>query len=121
MSQGIVSSNLTASESHVSRNYPIILCMYSLLKKPSAWIPIAIPLAFFVYVMTVATFFGVVREKDEGVGAHLFQLWLLLEPFMLGYFAFTWMPRAPKPALLILALQIVAAFLACAPVFYFKL
>ena len=93
----------------------------SILKKPSAWIPIAIPLVFFAYLIICLSFFGIVREKDEGIGAHLFQLWLVLEPFLLGFFAVTWLPRAPKQALLILAFQIVAALLPISVVFTLKL
>jgi len=95
--------------------------MNSLLRKPSAWIPIAIPLAFLAYIVLFISFFGVVREKDEGTAAHLFQLWLVLEPFMLGFFAFKYLPRAPKQALLILVLQIVAALLPISAVFSLKL
>jgi len=95
--------------------------MNPLLKKPSAWIPIVIPLIFFAYLVIYITIFGIVREEDEGTGAHLFQLWLVLEPLMVGFFAVRWLPRAPKQALLILALQIVAAFLPISVVFFFKL
>ncbi len=95
--------------------------MNSLLKKPSAWIPIAIPLIFFAYLVIYITVFGIVREEDEGTGAHLFQLWLVLEPLMVGFFAVTWLPRAPKKALFILALQIIAALLPISVVFSHKL
>jgi len=91
--------------------------MISLLKKPSAWIPIAIPLIFFAYLLIQITFFEIVREEDEGTAAHLFQLWLVLEPLMLGYFAFKWLPREPKHALHILALQIATALLPISVVF----
>lgn len=66
-------------------------------------------------------FFGIVRSEDEGIGAHLFQLWLVSEPFIIGYFAMRWLPRAPKQGLIILAAQILAAILPCIPVFYFSL
>ena len=95
--------------------------MNSILKKPSAWIPIVIPLIFFAYLVIHITIFGIVREKDEGTGAHLFQLWLVLEPLMVGFFTVKWLPRAPKQALLILALQIVAALLPISVVFFLKL
>ncbi|OGD32483.1 hypothetical protein A3C91_02530 [Candidatus Azambacteria bacterium RIFCSPHIGHO2_02_FULL_52_12] len=95
--------------------------MNSLLKKPSAWIPIAIPLIFFAYLVIYVTAFGIVREEDEGIGAHLFQLWLVLEPLAVGFFAVTWLSRAPKQALFILALQIVAALLPISVVFSLKL
>lgn len=91
--------------------------MLSLLKKPGAWIPVAIPLAFFTYLVTVISVYGIVREEDEGIGAHLFQLWLVLEPFMLGYFAFKYVPQARNEAVIILGLQILAALLPIATVF----
>ena len=96
--------------------------MLSLLKKPSAWIPLALPL-FFVAVILVRliTLGPPGREQDEGTMAHLFQLWLLSEPFLLAFFALKWVPQRPKPALAILALQILAALAACFPVFYFEL
>jgi len=97
------------------------MTVLSILKRPGAWVPIAIPLAFFLYVMTVVTFIGVSHSQDEGVGAHLFQLWLVSEPFLLGSFAVTWLPRAPRQALIILALQVLAALAGCFPVFYFRL
>lgn len=95
--------------------------MDPLIKKPSAWIPIIIPLSFFMYLVIFISIFGIVRGEDEGTGAHLFQLWLALEPFMVGYFAIKWLPRNPKQALKILALQVVAALLPVSVVFYFKL
>jgi len=86
--------------------------MSSLIKKPSAWIPIVIPLLFFAYIVVVLATFGFLQEeKDEGIAAHLFQLWLLAEPLMLAFFAVKWLPRMRREALLVLALQIVAAFL----------
>jgi len=95
--------------------------MNSIIKKPSAWIPIVIPLIFFAYLVIYITIFGIVREEDEGTGAHLFQLWLVLEPLMVGFFAIKWLPSARKQALLILALQIVAALLPIFVVFFLKL
>lgn len=96
--------------------------MNSLIKKPSAWIPIAIPLAFFAIMLYRFAMFGPpVREADEGTLAHLFQIWLVLEVFMVLFFAVKWLWQAPKPALVILAVQIAAAFAIIAPVFYFKL
>lgn len=95
--------------------------MISLLKKPSAWIPIAIPLVFFLYIIITIVTVGVVRQEDEGIAAHLFQLWLILEPFMLGYFVFKWLPTDRKNVLLILALQIVAAALPILLVFGLRL
>nr|AKQ02398.1 hypothetical protein [uncultured Parcubacteria bacterium Rifle_16ft_4_minimus_37647] len=91
--------------------------MKSLIKKPSAWIPIVLPLIFFVYLVTYISMFGIVRQEDEGTGAHLFQLWLALEPFMLGFSAFKWFSSARKETLIILAIQIAVALLPISVVF----
>ena len=66
--------------------------------------------------------FGVpAPEADEGTGAHLFQLWIVLEVLMVAFYAIKWLPQTPKKALLILAIQIVAALLPMAIVFSLKL
>jgi len=52
--------------------------------------------------------FGVTREADEGTEAHLFQLLMPVAVFVAGYFALTWVPRAPRTALAILAVQALA-------------
>ncbi len=61
------------------------------------------------------------RQQDEGTAAHLFQLWLAFEFFALLFFASKWLPRTPKDALVVLALQIALVILGCAPIWYFKL
>ena len=94
---------------------------YSILKKPGAWIPIVIPLVFFTYIIIFISIFGIVRKEDEGIAAHLFQLWLVCEPFLVGFFAVKWLPRARKEALIILALQALAALLLLSVVFFLKL
>lgn len=81
-------------------------------------------LAVLAYILSYLALQGVPApepDADEGTGAHLFQIWLVLEPFMLGFFAFKWLPREPKEALIILALQIVAALLPISIVFSLKL
>ena len=95
--------------------------MISILKKPSAWVPVALSFSILAMILIHIALFGVVREADEGTAAHLFQIWLVLEVLMVAFFAISWLPRAPKHALFILAIQIIAALEACAPVFYFKL
>jgi len=95
--------------------------MNSIIKKPSAWIPIVIPLIFLAYLVIHIAIFGIVREADEGTGAHLFQIWLAVEFFMIVFFAIKWLLRNPKQALIILALQIVAALLPMSVVFFLSL
>ena len=95
--------------------------MISTLKRPSAWIPIAMSLAILAMVIANIGIFGVVNGADEGAAAHIFQIWLVLEILMVAFFAIKWLPKRPKGTLFVLAIQIVAVLAACAPVFYFKL
>ena len=94
----------------------------SIIKQPSAWIPIALSFAILGVMLIYITGFGPPQpEADEGLGAHLFQIWLALEALLIPFFAITWLPHAPRQALFILAIQIALVFAACFPVFYFGL
>ena len=96
--------------------------MNSIIKKPSAWIPIVLSLAVLAMMLIYIAISGPpVHQADEGTGAHLFQIWLVLEMLTIAFFAISWLPRAPKQTLIILAIQIIVALAACAPVFYFNL
>ena len=97
--------------------------MTSLLKKPSGWIPIVLSLTTLASILIMIAILGIPTpdpNADEGVGAHLFQMWLVLEFFMLIYFGFRWVPEAPKEGILVLLLQVIAVIAACFPVYYFK-
>jgi len=93
----------------------------SLLKRPSAFLPIAMSLAALALVLGSIAIFGVVHEADEGTAAHLFQLLMAGQVPIVAYFALQWLPRAPRPALRVLALQAAAIIAAFAPVYWFKL
>jgi hypothetical protein len=77
----------------------------SLLKQPSAWIPLAMSLAALTLVWGFVAFFGIVHHSDEGIAARIFQLIMVLQLPMSAYFAFTWLPQRPIQSLLVLALQ----------------
>jgi hypothetical protein len=47
---------------------------FSLLKQPSAWIPLAMSLAALALVLGHALVYGVIHEADEGAAAHTWQL-----------------------------------------------
>ena len=96
--------------------------MIALMKRPSAWVPIALSLtALAAMFITMALSGPPVRESDEGTAAHLFQLWLLLEAGMITIFTIKWMPKNPQEGLVVVTLQIMAVLAACAPVAYFHL
>ena len=97
--------------------------MKALFKHPSAWLPIALSFIVLAFIFVTVAFSDpvVARQPDEGTAAHLFQIWLVLELFMLAFFGFTWLPRKPREAGIILALQIASVLAACAPVALFHL
>lgn len=95
--------------------------METFIKKPTAWIPIVMSFAALSIVLTNVAVFGVVRQKDEGAAAHLFQILMGGQIPIIIYFLAKWLPQKPKLALISLAAQVVAIALAFAPVFYFKL
>ena len=62
--------------------------------------------------------YGLVHEADEGTSAHLFQILMVLQVPIIAFFAIKWLPRTPRPAVQVLALQIGAIVAAFAAVFF---
>lgn len=79
------------------------------LKEWSAWLPLAISLLLLLLVLRYVLIHGAVGGADEGTEAHLFQLLMPVQLVAMGYFALTWLPRAPRRTLVVLALQLAAA------------
>lgn len=94
---------------------------FSTLKRPSALIPLAMSFAALSLVLGHIALVGVAREADEGTGAHLWQLLMVGQIPVIAFFAITWLPRAPRQALVVLVLQAVAGLAAAAPVFLLNL
>ncbi len=92
-----------------------------LLRRPTAFLPPVMSLAALALVLGHLALFGVVREADEGTAAHLFQLLLAAQLPIIVAFAVEWLPRRPRPAVLVLALQAATAVAALLPVFLLKL
>ena len=92
-------------------------CVLALGKRPSAFVPIAMSVAALLMVLASIAVSGVVRETDEGAVAHLWQILMGGQLPLLAFFLIKWLPRAPKAALSMLALQILAALAAMAPVY----
>ena len=99
----------------------------AIVKMPSAFVPMAMSLTALamlagVYVFGLATGHGgLVREPDEGAAAHIWQLLMAGQLPVLAFFAIKWLPRAPRPALYVLALQTAAVLAAMAPVYFLNL
>ena len=94
---------------------------FSVMKQPSAFLPIAMSAAALALVLGHIAIFGIVHEADEGTPAHVWQLLMAGQVPMVAYFALRWLPQAPGQALRVLGLQVVAAMAACAPVYWFQL
>jgi hypothetical protein len=93
----------------------------TMIKKPSAFLPVAMSLAALAVVLIHIAIFGAAREADEGAAAHLWQLLMAAQLPLLAFFTIKWLPRNPRQALLVMALQAGAAVAALAPVFLLNL
>ena len=92
----------------------------SLLKQPSAWIPLVMSLAALALLLGYVAMFGIVQHEDEGTPAHLFQLIMLMQLPVIAYFAIKWLPKQPKQSLLVLGLQAVAWIIPIVAVIWFE-
>ena len=87
-----------------------------LIRRPSAFVPVAMSsgalLAILVHLLRV----GPAPQADEGAAAHIWQLLMIAQLPVVALFAIKWIPQAPKPALIVLVLQIAGIVAALAPV-----
>jgi hypothetical protein len=93
----------------------------TLLRDPSAFVPLVMSLAAIALVVGVLATVGVPREADEGTPARVWQLLMAGQLPVIGFFAVRWLPRRPGEALLVLALQAVVGLAAAAPVFLLQM
>jgi hypothetical protein len=73
------------------------------MKQWSVLLPLAMSLAALALVLGHVAVSGGVRETDEGTAAHLWQL-LMAAQVPVAFFAITWLPRAPRQALLVIGI-----------------
>jgi hypothetical protein len=92
-----------------------------MIKQPSAFVPLVMSFAALATVLLHVARFGAAREPDEGAAAHIWQLLMAAQIPIIAFFAIKWLPRTPRQALYILALQAAAALGALAPVFFLNL
>jgi hypothetical protein len=89
----------------------------TILKHPSAFLPVAMSLGALATVLMFAALHGTAPQADEGAAAHIWQLLMAAQAPIVLYFAIKWVPESPRQAVPILALQVGAALAAMAPVF----
>jgi hypothetical protein len=91
------------------------------MKRWSALLPLAMSLAALALVLGHVAVSGGVRETDEGTAAHLWQLLMAAQVPVVAFYAIRRLPRAPRQALLVLALQAAAVLANLAAVRSFNL
>ena len=91
-----------------------------MLKRPSAFIPLAMSAGALATVMVYAAMFGTAPQADEGAAAHIWQLLMVGQVPVAAVFAVKWLSAAPRQALAVMALQIGAALAAMLPVWLFR-
>ena len=79
------------------------MTMTTLLRKPSAWLPMLMSLVALALVLDFLVRYGVAPQEDEGAHARIFQLLMVAQAITIGFFAFRWVPEAPKPAIAVIA------------------
>jgi hypothetical protein len=95
----------------------------SLTKRPSAYLPVTMSLAALALVLGYVAVYGYRTSgepQDEGAAAHLFQLLMVLQAPIMLFFALRWLPREPREALTVLALQCGAWCAALGTLFLFE-
>jgi membrane-associated HD superfamily phosphohydrolase len=89
----------------------------NLLKKPSAFLPIAMSLSALALVIIHIALTGTAPQPDEGMETHMWQFLMALQIPVIVFFAIKWLPQTPKQAIIIIAFQVGAAVAALLPVF----
>ena len=97
--------------------------LLTLLKHPSAFLPVIMSIAALGTVLGALALHGFngIRQPDEGAAAHIWQLLIAGQLPIVAFFAIRWLPRMPREAVPVLALQAVAGLAALAPVFLLHL
>jgi hypothetical protein len=93
----------------------------AIMKRPSAFLPLAMSLTALALVLGYLARYGAVHETDEGSIAHLWQILMAGQIPIVAFFAIKWLPRAPRQTLPVLILQAGAALASMAPVALFNL
>lgn len=93
----------------------------AIIKHPSAFLPLVMSLAALVVLVGHIAAFGAAHEADEGAAAHIWQLLMGGQVPIMAFFAIKWLPRVPRDGLLVLTMQVAAALVAAAPVYFLNL
>lgn len=92
----------------------------ALWKHPSAFLPLLMSLGALSVVLIFLALHGPAQQPDEGAAAHLWQLLMAGQLPIVLFFAIRWIPQDPRHAVPVLALQLLGALSAAAPVFLLR-
>ena len=101
-------------------NEPVV-SFGTMIRQPSAFVPVGMSLIGIALVVAHVAIYGSGREADEGATAHLWQLLMVGQLPVIGYFLIAWLRRAPRQTLEVIAIQCCAALAAIAPVYFWNL
>lgn len=89
---------------------------FGLGKKLSAWSPVIMSIGAVVLVGVQIAMHGTQPTRDEGALAHLWQLLVLGQVPIIGFFVFRWFRANPRQGATVLVAQLLAAASALVPV-----
>jgi hypothetical protein len=93
------------------------MTLSAMIRRPSAFVPMLMSLAALSIVLIFLALHGPAPQEDEGAAAHLWQLLVVCQLPIIAFFAVKWVPEAPRQAIQVMAMQLVAGVAAIAPVF----
>ena len=89
-------------------------------KDATGFLPLLMSTAAIALVLQHVARFGTARQADEGLAAHLWQLLMFSQVFVIGAFAVRWLPRSPKWASAVLLAQLALGALSLAILRHFE-
>jgi hypothetical protein len=84
-------------------------------REPSAMIPVIMSLGALLIVAIELGTHGLVPERDERAVAHLWQVLMVAQLPVIGFFAYRWLRRAPWQAGTVLIVQALSFATAAVP------
>lgn len=95
----------------------------SLFKHTTAWLPLVMSLAALLLIVGYVAFVGVSAQpaKDEGMVARIFQLFLIGQLPIIGYFAGKYFPKNRQGSFWIIVIQIFSGLVPFATIFFLEM
>lgn len=88
-----------------------------MLKLPSAFLSLVMSFGALATVLVFLALHGPESQTDEGAAAHIWQILMAAQVPIVAFFAIKWARQFPRQAAPVLALQVITALAAMAPVY----